>query len=197
MRFVIRCALAVIFMTVLLSAVVYAEDFSADMVSTSGAGSMTAKLYISGDKSRMEMPQAVTISRMDKKIVWVLVPAQKMYMEQKFDPRTAASTQEKIEGELERTAVGNEVLDGRNTTKYRVTFEAAGRTETLFQWIDESAHIPVKTAAIDGSWVTEFRSIQTGSQDPALFELPDGYTKMVMPDMSDMMNAMAKDSKQE
>lgn len=194
MRLVIRWAVFSIFVMALSAAVVYAEDFSADMVSSSREGSFTAKLYISGDKSRMEMPEATTISRMDKKVVWVLMPAEKMYMEQPIDPRTAASTQEKIDGEIERKAEGNETINGRNTTKYRVTFEANGSRETVFQWIDESQHIPVKTAAIDGSWSSEFKNIRSGPQDPALFAIPRGYNKMSlgMPDMKGIMDAMGE-----
>ncbi len=199
MRLVVRWVLFFIFVIALSAAVVYAEDFSADMVSYSSEGSLTAKLYISGDKSRMEMPGATTISRMDKKVVWVLMPGENMYMEQPIDPRTAASTREKIDGEIERKAEGNETISGRNTTKYRVTFEANGKRESVFQWIDESAHIPVKTAAIDGSWSSEFRNIQSGPQDPALFVIPNGYTKMPlgMQDMKGVMDAMGKNAREE
>ncbi len=167
----------------------YAADFSADMVSTSSGGSFSGKIYVSGEKSRMEMAEAITISRMDKKVAWMLMPAEKMYMEQALDTRTAAGAQEKMEGEIERIAEGKETVNGRATTKYRVTYEAQGKRESVFQWLDETAHIPVKTAAVDGSWSMEFKNIETGSQDQALFEIPAGYQKMSfsMPNMADMM----------
>lgn len=166
-----------------------AEDFSADMVSTSSGETFKAKIYVSGEKSRMEMPEAITISRMDKKVSWVLMPAQKMYMEQPIDARAAAGTQEKINGEVDRSVEGKETVDGKATTKYRVTFETQGKRETVFQWIDEAGHFPVKTAAVDGSWSTEFQNIQTGPQDQGLFEIPAGYQKMSMgmPDMGSML----------
>ena len=185
MRTAVRRVVFFVFVMVLSTAAVYAGDFSADMVSTARQGSFPAKLYVSGDKSRMEMPGAISISRMDKKVTWMLMPEQKMYMEQPIDTRAAAGTQEKVDGEIERKAEGAEVVSGRNTTKYRVTFESNGKHESMFQWIDGSVNIPVKTAAIDGSWSTEFRNIRTGPQDGALFEIPAGYTKMsfAMPDM--------------
>lgn len=171
--------------TILFASLGYAGDFSADMVSSSPQGKFTVKLYVSGDKSRMEMPEAITVSRMDKKVVWMLMPQEMMYMEQPIDPRTVASTQEKVAGEIERKAEGTEMINGRLTTKYRVTFEVPGRQESVFQWIDEKDHIPVKTAAVDGSWSSEFKNIKSGPQDPALFEVPTGYRKMSlgMPDM--------------
>lgn len=170
----------------------YAQDFSADMVSFSSEGSFTGKIYVSGEKSRVEMPEAVTISRMDKKLAWVLMPNEKMYMEQPLSPRSSASTREKLDGEIERKAEGNEKVSGRNTAKYRVIFELEGKREEVFQWIDEAAHIPVKTAAVDGSWSSEFKNIQTGPQGGELFEIPAGYRKMSlgMPDMNDLLGAI-------
>lgn len=199
MRLGIRWVVFFIFAIALSAGPLYAEDFSADMVSSSPEGSFTAKLYVSGDKSRTEMSEAVTISRMDEKVVWVLMPREKMYMEQPIDMRTAASTREKIDGEISRTAEGNEIISGRNTTKYRVTFETDGRRESVFQWIDESIRIPVKTAAIDGSWSSEFKNIVSSPQDPALFAIPNGYTKMSlgMPDMKGIMNTMGKNAQEE
>lgn len=172
----------------------YAGDFSADMVSSSKEGSFSGKVYVSGDKSRMEMAEAVTISRKDKNVAWMIMPQEKMYMEQPLDTRTAAGTQEKIEGEVERTAEGKETVNSRAVTKYRVTYEAQGRRETVFQWIDEAERLPVKTAAVDGSWSTEFKNIKTGPQDQGLFEIPAGYKKMSfdMSGMEDMLGGMGE-----
>ena len=173
----------------------YAQDFSADMVSSSAGGSFTGKIYVSGEKSRMEMPEAITISRIDRKVAWVLIPSEKMYMEQPLNPRSAASTSEKMDGEIERKAEGKEVVNGRNTTKYRVAYQAEGKREEVFQWIDESAHMPVKTAAIDGSWSSEFKNIHAGPQDPGIFEIPAGYRPMSfdMPDMKSLLGGMEGD----
>jgi outer membrane lipoprotein-sorting protein len=194
MRPIIKWGVFSIFVIALFAAMAYAEDFNADMVSSSSDGAFTGKLYVSGDKSRMEMPEAISISRMDKKVVWVLMPSENMYMEQPLDMRTAASTRDSIDGEIERKAQGNEIVNGRNTTKYRVIFENNGRRESIFQWIDESVHVPVKTSAVDGSWSSEFRNIRTGPQNPELFMIPKGYTKMSlgMPDMKSIMAAMGE-----
>ncbi|MFH0941319.1 MAG: DUF4412 domain-containing protein [Candidatus Omnitrophota bacterium] len=185
MRVKVFVVFALVLVTALCVGTVYAEDFSADMVSVSSEGSFTGKIYVSGDKSRIEMPEAITISRLDQKVTWMLMPSEKMYMEQPINARAAASTQEKIYGEIERIAEGKEIVSGMPTTKYRVTSEVAGKRETVFQWIDEGTHFPVKTAAIDNSWSSEFKNIKTGPQDQALFEIPADYQKMSigMPNM--------------
>lgn len=178
--------LAVIIGVLSIAPAVYAADFSADMVSSSPQGSMKAKIYVSGEKSRFEMPGAVSINRMDKKVIWMLMLREKMYMEQPLDPQTAMSTQEKLDGEIERTVIGKEAVSGINATKYRVTYETVGRRDAVFQWIDDANKFPVKTAALDGSWWSEFRNIRTSPQDPALFEIPAGYKKFAIPTMNDI-----------
>lgn len=177
---------------VLCAASGYTADFSADMISKSSETAFTAKLFVSGDKSRVDTPEGITISRMDKKVVWVLMPQQMMYMEQPLDQRSAASTQERVDGEIERKIVVNEKVNGRNTTKYLVTYKAKDKNESLFQWIDETVRIPVKTAAVDGSWSNEFKNIQTGPQDAGLFEIPSGYKKMSfgIGNIKDIMGSM-------
>jgi len=84
--------------------------------------------------------------------------------------------------------LGTEVLNGRNTTKYRVTTTGKGegrglQTETLV-WIDESLGMPVKSETVStgerarGSKVTmELRDIKQ-EVDQSLFELPKDYKKV-------------------
>lgn len=190
MRFKVFCVMLLGLGMMVFAGAGFAGDFSADMVSTSPEGSFIGKIYVSGEKSRMETVGAITISRMDKKIAWILMPTEKMYMEQALDARSAIGAQEKIDGEIERIAEGRETVNGRATTKYRVTYEAQGKREMVFQWIDGAEQVPVKTAAVDGSWSMEFKNMQAGPQDQALFEIPAGYQKMSfsMPSMEDMMS---------
>ncbi len=190
MRFVISCLIFLILGIIALQAPLYAADFSADVITSAPGGSVAAKIYVSGDKSRMEAAGVITISRMDKKVVWMLMPSQNMYMEQPINLHAAASVQEKVEGEIERKAEGAETVNGVKTTKYRITAEMQGRRESIYQWVDESIKFPIKTAAVDGSWSTEFKNISQAQQPAQLFEIPAGYIKMpvAMPDMSALMN---------
>ncbi len=171
---------------VLMSAAASAAEFSGDMVNTSKAGVVNQKFFISGDKTRMESAQGIAIARLDKKVMWMLMPAQKMYMEMPLDPYRVPATSEKYPGEIERTLIGKETIDGRMTEKYRIVYTAAGIKTTIYQWIAPDLILPVKTAAEDGSWMMEYKNIKTGSQPDSLFELPAGYSKMEMPSMKDM-----------
>ncbi|MFA5146034.1 MAG: hypothetical protein WC515_01440 [Candidatus Omnitrophota bacterium] len=185
---------ALIFMGILVSAAcstaALALDFSADMVSTTRAGSFTGKIFAAKDKVRMDMAGAVTITRMDKDVAWVLMPQQNMYMEQKLDPERIAGATEKMPGEMERTLVGKDTVDGKMTDKYLIVYTSKEGRATVFQWIDPVSGIPLKTAAEDGSWSVEYRNLMVGAQDDSLFEIPSGYQKFAMPDISDMMKGM-------
>lgn len=187
-RFIISICIAA---SLCIGARVYGEtqEFSADVVTTSvGAPTMSGKMYVSKDKSRMEIQQGVVIARMDKKVAWILMPEQKKYMEQPIDPRNAVGTNEKMPGEIERTLVGKETIGGKLTDKYRIVYPVMGKNETVFQWIEPTSKIPLKTAAEDNSWSTEFKNLQVGAQAESLFEVPAGYEKFSMMAPGDITN---------
>jgi hypothetical protein len=64
--------------------------------------------FLTKEKTRMETPQAITITRIDKNVVWILMPAQSMYTEQSLKPGNIAATAGKMSGEIERKLVGKE-----------------------------------------------------------------------------------------
>jgi hypothetical protein len=178
---------------VLLSVNAYAAptmSFSADVVTSSPQGSFTGKIYVDGDKVRMELPVAVTITRTDTKTAYTLMPSQKMYMEQAFDPSQAVATKEKVDGELERTLIGPDVVDGKPAKKYRVTYEANGIKAVVLQWMLDGVAIPVKTASEDGSWSMEYKNLVIGAQPAELFEVPGDYQKFSYGNMASMAGAL-------
>lgn len=179
--------------TVLLAAnIVFAAEMSADMNSTSAGHTFRGKIFISGDKVRMENPETISISRMDKKVVWILMPKNMTYMEQPFDPSSSVATSSKVSGEIERKFIAKENIDGRLTDKYQVVYNTGGKKETMFQWIAPGLNIPVKTAAADNSWVIEYKNIKTSKQPDSLFEVPAGYQKFSyqMPSMQDVLGGI-------
>jgi hypothetical protein len=93
--------------------------------------------------------------------------------------------------------LGTEVVNGRTTTKYRVTTKGKGEasgmaTETTI-WVDESLGMPVKSETTStgeqarGSKVTmEMRDIRQ-EVDPSLFELPKDYKKVTSEEITAQM----------
>ena len=93
--------------------------------------------------------------------------------------------------------LGTEVLNGRTTTKYRVTTTGKGEgrgmaTETIV-WVDESLGMPIKSETVStgdrarGSKVTmELRDIRQ-EVDPSRFELPKDYKKVTSNEIASQM----------
>lgn len=158
------------------------RDFSAEMVNRSGGQSHTAKIYVSGEKTRTESAGSVMIMRMDKNVMWMVMPSEQMYMEQPLDVNMVPKTSEQMVGEIERVSLGKEMFDGSSVEKFKVTYEVSGQRQEMYQWMSEHK-FPVKMEAIDGSWSVEYRNISLSPQPDSLFEVPAGFQKASMPSM--------------
>lgn len=170
----------------LFAARALALDFSSDVVSTSHGQKQTSKIYVQGTKARMESgPQGYSIVRPDKNLVWMVMPEQKSYMEMRFDPSKQPRTGEKVQGEVSRKLLGPETVDGHPCQKYEVTYKDKETSQKMYQWMATDIKFPVRTAAVDGAWMVEYKNIRLGSQPDSLFEVPSGFQKagMTLPDM--------------
>lgn len=165
------------------SSVVFAQSFSADVVFKSDKEVTTGKMYAAAQKMRMDMQGMITITRLDKKLVWMIMPEEKMYMEMPIRPGNYVPSAEAMEGEVERVLIGSDTVDGKAASKYRVTVSTEGKKDSFYQWMATDSGFPVKMAALDDSWSQEYRNLVIGEPAAALFEPPAGYTKMSMPGM--------------
>ena len=162
------------------------REYSADMAMRSAEGTMNGKIYVSGQLMRYEMGPAITITRLDRQVSYVLMPEQKMYMQQPMDPSAGARAGVEPEGDVTREPLGPETFDGQSVEKVKVTSSDANGTTTVYQWLDGDS-FPVKVEAEDGSWSVEYRNKQVGSQPADLFEVPSDYQAFAMPDLGQIM----------
>jgi hypothetical protein len=164
-----------------------AQEFSATAVSQAGGQTIASKIFFKTGKFRSESkmaPGTYTIARPDLNKVWMVLTANKSYMEISVPKdQEAAVPAEKMKGEVSRKIVGTETIDGHPTTKYEVTAKMGDKTVTTNQWWATDINFPIKTAAVDGSWSATYSDIKIGGQADSLFELPAGYTKMAFPAM--------------
>jgi hypothetical protein len=93
--------------------------------------------------------------------------------------------------------LGTEVVNGRTTTKYRVTTkgkgEASGMATETIVWVDETLGMPIKSETTSmgerasGSKVTmEMRDIKQ-EVDESLFEMPKDYKKVTSDEITAQM----------
>ncbi len=141
------------------------------------------------------MPESLMILRNDLGVMWMVMPSQSLYMEQPIDLSMAAKTSSTMPGEIERIPQGSESVHGKAAEKFKVTYEAAGRRDSVYQWIAQG-QIPVRTQSLDGSWTVDFKNVSTGPQSPDLFEVPPGFKKFAVPSMGDLMKSVAGGSEQ-
>lgn len=166
-----------------------AQEWSATVVSSSAGQAVTMKVYIKPEKFRTDNDAAgqSTIVRKDLNKVWMLMTSQKTYME--MPGTTEGQVQmvgEKVKGEVSRKEVGRETVNGHPTMKYEVTAKDNDKVMQVYQWQATDINFPIKTAAIDGSWIMEYRDVKLSVQPDSLFEVPSGYKKLSIPGKAEM-----------
>ncbi|MFA0887945.1 MAG: DUF4412 domain-containing protein [Synergistales bacterium] len=163
-----------------------AAEFSADMAMKAPDGSgMTGKVFVKGPKIRQEMTpdgeKMITILRLDKKLSWVLMPDEKVYMEMKMrESAEDPSLVEKTDPAKVRR-LGKETVNGFVCEKIQVT----EKSTVITQWLSEELGWPIKgeVKAPEGLSTHEYKNIKKGGVSDALFEIPSGYQKMSVPGM--------------
>jgi hypothetical protein len=169
-------------------------DFSADStMETEGGMTMKSRIYHTADKERMEMGGSdgmTTIIRKDKKVVWQLMGD--MYMETPMNASNASG----MDGFdiVEQTEVGQETINGIKTTKSKIVAvkkDGSGKFGGFFWTTKEGITLKMDLLSKEGNkkirMANELTNLKIEKQDPALFEIPAGYTKN---DMGAMMGHM-------
>ncbi len=174
-------------------------EYSADRhMSTSEGAAMTGKVYSAAGKERNEFGagETVSITRMDKKLIWMLMPKEKKYMEHAFGEgkREKGNYQE---CDVRQTAAGEETVNGVRTKKSTVEFSCPDKEKSSGTiWMTkENIVMKMETMAKSGSskkdvFRMELKNLKIGKQDPNLFEIPAGYQKFEMPSMGDIQKMM-------
>jgi hypothetical protein len=161
------------------------RSFSADQLETTGKRTTTGKVYGNDKAFRVESQDnkgkhSITILRLDRKAVWVLMPDQKMYMDMGGIGIAASQLATSAEGaKVERESLGAEQVGAYHCDKYRVQTTYEGHVYKSFEWdAKELGGFPVKQQGEKGEWSKEYQNVHLGPQDASLFEIPEGYKKM-------------------
>lgn len=171
-------------------------EYSADATIQNEEGTMQQKIYVTPTKERKEMLSGgdggVQIFRYDTKVLWILMPSEKMYMEHSMSGGQGQRN-DPSQWTYEDTAMGDETLDGINVTKYKtIATSTDGKKYGGFSWrTKEGINIKQDLLYKEGNekkrMFTELKNVNIGRQDPQLFEIPKDFTKL---DMGGMMGGM-------
>lgn len=162
----------------LLSGWAHSEEFSADLVFRSQETQGYGKIAAGDQKIMIKIGDVITIARIDKNVMWLIMPSGKMYAEMPLQLQNIFVGEAKMQGEIDKRYVGKEMVDEQNSDKYRVTYAMDNKVYAAFIWTLPGVDVPVKKAAEDGSWVIKYRRIYVGKQPDELFEIPAEYQKI-------------------
>ena len=171
----------------LTSARADALEFSAEFREKLGDEVREGKIYVTADKSRYEVEGADTIeiTRADQKVMWVIFPKRRVYVEEEFwgfplGTSLENSGERSGGGDLTREDLGYETIDTFRLKKYLVTVKYnGGETEDkYYEWYRSDFPIPVKTESLNGYMSYEYRRIKFTTLDPNLFNPPKRYKKI-------------------
>lgn len=143
-------------------------------------GSVAAAPGMERSEMRMGSMSAVMIVRSDRKVGYMVMPAQRMYQELDF-AQAAQKTGTVAQDQVELETVGSETVSGLATTKYK--FISKDRSAGGFLWYTAEG-IPVKMDVLSKSdgeksrMTVTLQDVRIGQQDRATFEVPAGFARM-------------------
>lgn len=176
-------------------------SFSARGVLETEEYNVEERMFYRPGKLREEMQMAgqnmTVISRHDLGKMWMIMP-QGMYMEHDVDdPGQQAKTFRMVEHEV----VGEEMVNGMQTTKHKTIWETDDGRYGGFSWATDDG-IVVKAFMVSETGGEKQRirfqltDLQRGDQPNAQFEIPDGYARMDMSGMGGMAGALGRQGQQ-
>jgi hypothetical protein len=156
-----------------------ALEFTADQITKIDGRTHKANIYYRDQMWRIDHhsmgPVNVSIVRKDKQVVWLLLSRMKHFKTVPYNPEQDLMVTERLEGEVSRQEIGQEVREGHPTILYEVTTKQGERVDVYYQWVATDLHFPMKLAKKDGSWIVEYQHVKLRAVSDALFNLPVNF----------------------
>ena len=167
-------------------------EYSADSTVQTEEMTMEQRVYYTPAKERRETltgsgDGAVQIFRYDSKVMWQLMPSEKMYMEHQMGQNKG---NDPSQWDYVETVMGEEVMNGVKVTKYKtIATSTDGKKYGGFSWrtkegISIKSDLLYKEGNEKKRMMTELKNLKISRQDPQLFDVPKDFTKF---DMAGMM----------
>lgn len=112
------------------------------------------------------------IVRTDMQHSWLILSTKRQYLEVPMAADHLLTVTEKMDGEVSREFVGDQILNGHPAELFEVTVTEKGETRQYYRWVTKAERFPLKTVSKQGQWSEEFRRLIFTEQSPFLFELP-------------------------
>jgi hypothetical protein len=170
----------------MLSGSVAAVEFTAQMVVKDGDKTMPGKICVQNGKMRQEFIDAegrtVTIVRPDKKLIYVVMPLDRTYVEIPLLTKLPGQFIQIPPESGTKRKVGTETINGYETDKYEVMVRMGdeGAAKHTF-WVAPKLGVPIKVECKERKFCIEYKNIKEGGMTALLFDPPKGYQKTPKP----------------
>jgi hypothetical protein len=175
----------VLLLILIIPALAWGAEFSAQMLVKDGEKNFPGRIYISDGKMRQEFiderGQTVTIVRPDKKVVWVLIPPGRTYLEMPLTTKLPGQFLPIPPQAVNKRPVGHDLIEGYETDKFQVSVPGSRGVEIQTYWVAKKLDLPIKMECRERQFSLEYKSIKEGKVPDRLFELPPGYQKTTTP----------------
>jgi hypothetical protein len=169
----------------LLPVPAWGANFSAQMIVKDGDKIIPGRIFVQDGKMRQEFNdesgQTITIVRPDQKLVWVIIPRERAYIELPLRPRLPGQFIQMPPNAVQKRPLGKETVNGYVADKYQIAVQSGGELEFQTFWVAPQLGMPLKVVCNQRKFSIEYRSIREGKQPDRLFALPPGYQKLASP----------------
>lgn len=160
-------------------------EFSARLVWKTGGRIAKAQLFVKKDRYRIEPMggirtelgyAGVLIVRLDEQKTWYVLSQRRTIVSVPLSLDYLLPFSVQLEGESNRTIIGDSVVDNRPALLYDVEVkDRSGQLERYFEWVDPQREILLKLLSQDRDWFVEYHHVVLSSQPDYYFEAPLGY----------------------
>ncbi|MBI4642978.1 MAG: hypothetical protein HY743_04440 [Deltaproteobacteria bacterium] len=162
-----------------------AAEFSGQTFTREREVTVLGRIHVKEGKLRQEFiddkGQTITILRSNKKLIWVILPLERIYMEVPLKPKWPGQFIQIPPDAKQKRLVGNERVLGYDAEKYEVAVSGRDGLERQTYWVAGKLGMPIKVEIPARKFSMEYRNIKEVRVAARLFEIPPGYQKVTTP----------------
>ncbi|MGD9667105.1 MAG: hypothetical protein AB7U31_06560 [Synergistaceae bacterium] len=170
-----------------------AVEFSALIIEKDNGVEQRGKIFVAENMSRYELEGSneIVVTRHDKKVIWLIFPKLRKYVEQPYlgEPKqNYAGAHEADTGDLSKEFIEHEMVDSYRLKKYLVTvkYNKGKSKDQYHEWYRDNFPVPVKTQSLDGMTSYEYVNIKLGRPPAEFFSEPRGYKKITVEELAEI-----------
>jgi hypothetical protein len=183
---IIKIFFLIIF-SILLSINIFCTEFVADLVKNESGLKTIGKIYVKGNKIRIDSEQngqkSIILNDYDNQKFFLLHPSSKIYLSINLDNKIDFSDpnlKKNIKDSANTKLIGQEKINGYLCEKYQCIYNNSKQVNQLTIWYSTKLKYALKTVYnTNPSIKIELIKIQEKTLDPALFKIPSDYKKIM------------------